>query len=64
MIINDQGSIFIFEPESDIEYGWLMLSVDAEPWQWTNLRNLSVDHRCAEDLIEGVRSAGFVIELT
>jgi hypothetical protein len=63
MIIDNQGSVVVFSPEGDLEYEWLTLNTETEPYQWQG-RSLVVDHRYAEDLIEGVRSAGFVIELT
>lgn len=61
MIINDQGTVVTFTPEGDFEYEWLTLNVESEPWQWLG-KSLVVDHRFAEDLIDGVQGAGFVIE--
>jgi hypothetical protein len=61
MIIDNQGSVVVFQPQGDLEYEWLILNVDAADWQWQG-KSLAVDHRYAEDLVEGIRSAGFVIE--
>jgi hypothetical protein len=61
MRIDNQGSVIMFQPDGDFEYEWLTLNTDAEPYQWLG-RNLVVDHRMAEDLLQGVRDAGFVIE--
>ena len=60
MIIINEGSVVQFMPEGDFEYEWLMLNTDSEPYQWMG-RNLVVDHRMAGDLIQGVESAGFVL---
>lgn len=59
MKFTNDGSVVMFSPEGDYEYEWLMLNTDSEPYQWLG-RNLVIDHRMAEDLIEGVISAGFV----
>ncbi len=61
MQVSDQGSIVVFIPEGDYEYEWLMLSTNAEPWQWQG-RSLCVGHRYASDLLLGVIDAGFATE--
>ncbi len=61
MIINDQGTVVTFTPEGDMEYEWLTLNVESEPWQWLG-KTLVVDPRFASDLLDGVQGAGFVIE--
>lgn len=61
MTIADQGSIVLFIARSDEELKWLQENTDAESWQWMG-RSLVVDHRLAEDLIQGVRDAGFPIK--
>jgi hypothetical protein len=62
MIIRNEGSIVLFQPEGDFEYEWLMTSVESEPWQWMG-RSLAVDYRMADNLIEGCQGAGWVIDL-
>lgn len=61
MIIENHGSVVRFVPEGDLEYEWLMLNTNSEPWQWQG-RALVVDHRPAMDLAEAIESEGFVIE--
>ena len=61
MIIDNQGSVVIFEPEGNLEMEWVMLNVDCEPWQWQG-GGLVVDWRMAEDLEDGIRDAGFVVQ--
>lgn len=61
MIIKNEGSVVVFEPEGDFEYEWLTLNLETEGWQWMG-RNLVVDHRMANDIAELVSGAGFVID--
>ena len=61
MIIKNEGSVVVFEPEGDFEYEWLTLNLETEGWQWMG-RNLVVDHRMAGDVAELVQGAGFVID--
>jgi hypothetical protein len=61
MIINDQGSVVVFQPEGDYEYEWMMVNLDTESWQWHG-KSLVVDHRPAEGLIEVFDAEGFVLK--
>lgn len=61
MIIKNEGSVVVFEPEGDFEYEWLTLNLETEGWQWMG-RNLVVDHRMAGDVADLVQGAGFVID--
>lgn len=61
MIINDQGSIVMITPESDLEYDWLTDNTNAESWQWLG-SSLAIDYRFADNLIEGIQDAGFIVE--
>lgn len=62
-IVNDQGSIVMFEPQNDKAKQWLKDQVDAEDWQWLG-NNLTVDHRFAGDLNEHLIDDGFVLKLS
>ncbi len=62
MIVRPEGlSLVTFQPEGDFEYEWLMLNVDAEPFQWLG-RTLVVEARLAPDVYEAVQHAGFVVD--
>jgi hypothetical protein len=62
MIVQREGlSLVTFTPEGDFEYEWLMFNTDASPSQWLG-RALAVDTRMAGDLLDGVISAGFVVD--
>lgn len=61
MIIDDQGSIVLFIPRNSEELTWLEDNTSADSWQWLG-GSLAVDHHMAEDLIEGIRNAGFEIK--
>ncbi len=61
MRIDDQGTVVLFIPESDLEYEWLTVNVENEPWQWMG-RSLAVDHRYADGLIEYINESGFITE--
>jgi len=61
MVIDDQGSVVLFIPSNSEEVAWLEDNTNCEAWQW--LRGcLAVDHRMAEDLIQGVKDAGFTVK--
>jgi hypothetical protein len=59
-IVSDEGSIVTFYPRSDAAQGWWEENVHAEPWQCIG-RRWAVDHRMAQNLVNGIEAAGFTI---
>jgi hypothetical protein len=59
-LIADHGSIFTIAPLSEAAHEWLDENATSEPWQWSG-GLLSVEHRCAGDLIDAIEAAGFDI---
>lgn len=53
VLIEDHGTIVTFHPLTQRARAWFDEFVQAEPWQWLGQR-LSVDHRMAMPLIEGI----------
>jgi len=61
MQVDNQGTVFIFVPEGDYEYEWLTVNLDTQPYQWFGT-SLTVDYRFADDIIDAINYAGFVID--
>ncbi len=59
-LIEDQGSIVLFQPMSDAAKEWFSENVQSEGWQWMGPR-LAVDHRPAQHLLEGIEAEGFTV---
>jgi hypothetical protein len=59
-LIADHGSIITIAPVSEAARQWLDENVASEPWQWLG-GALSVEHRCASDLMDAIEAAGFDI---
>ena len=59
-LIADHGSIVWIVPVTQAAHQWLDDNAVAEPWQWRG-GALSIDHRVAQDLIQAIAAAGFVI---
>ena len=61
MIIDDQGTLIIFQPENQEERDFLRNEVDSQPYQWLG-NNLAVEHRFAQYLALGIQRFGFKIK--
>ncbi len=59
--INDQGSIIMFTPVSEFAKEWVNNNCYIESWQWMG-SSFCVDHRIAEQLIEGMEEHDLSIE--
>jgi hypothetical protein len=59
--INDGGSIVSITPLTAQAREWMTDNVHTESWQWMG-PTLAVDHRMAQDLIDGINDAGFSVE--
>ncbi len=60
IIVNDQGSVVTFQPVSVAAKEWFNDNVEAEDWQWLG-PVLGVDHRMAQNLLDGLVNEGFEI---
>jgi hypothetical protein len=58
VLIENEGTIVMFQPVTDAARDWFSVNVQTEGWQWFGTR-LAVDHRMAGSLIEGLLSEGF-----
>jgi hypothetical protein len=58
--IIDGGSIVQFIPETSAARQWFDENVQSESWQWMGTA-LCVEHRCAENLVQGLVDAGFEV---
>ena len=63
MIIDNQGSIIVFEPENPKEISFLKNEVYSEPYQWIGTK-LVVEHRFAQYLALAIQEFGFKIKAT
>ena len=59
-LIADHGSIVWIVPVSEAAHQWLDENAASEPWQWQG-GALSVEHRCAGDLIDAIEAPKFDI---
>lgn len=55
--VNDEGTIVQIIPVSQTAKDWIDENVESEGWQWLG-RALCIDHRYAEDIIDGMLSEG------
>ena len=58
--IEDCGSIVMFDPVTPEAKEWVDENVGLESWQWLGNR-FSVDHRYADNLIEGMTGDGLEV---
>ncbi len=61
VLVENQGTIWVFRPLSDEAQEWIDEHVQSEPWQWFG-GGLVVDHRYGPPLAEGMQEAGLVLE--
>ena len=60
IIVENHGSVFTFEPQSDTAREWVADNVQLEGWQWTGPA-FTVDHRFAYDLAQGMLNDGLIV---
>lgn len=58
--VNDCGSIVQITPMTEQASEWVDENVHTEAWQWLGA-SLCVDHRFADELLDGIDLAGFTI---
>lgn len=57
ILIRDEGTIVALSPVTKRGRAWVDDNIQAEPWQWLG-GALCVDHRLAQDIIEGMAGDG------
>ncbi len=57
--VQDQGTIWLFRPETESARRWLLEHVHPNATWWGGA--LVADHRPARDLLAGIREAGFSV---
>lgn len=60
MVVDNQGSLVLFHPESEAEHQWLQTNANAEDWQWSG-QALVVDRRLASAVMFGAQEAGLLV---
>jgi hypothetical protein len=61
VLINDQGSIVLLQPLTAEAIDWFDEHLAAiEPWQRLG-DSVAVDHRCAQDIVDGLAQDGFAV---
>lgn len=59
--IEDHGTIVMFHPLSEAGVEWMSQNLLVEEWQrWGQA--ITVDHRMARDIIDGMRADGLVLQ--
>jgi hypothetical protein len=57
ILIRDEGTIVALSPVTKRGRAWVDDNLQAEPWQWLG-GALCVDHRMAQDIINGMTMDG------
>lgn len=60
IIVDNHGSIMIFQPLTAAGQEWIDENVQSEDWQWIG-GGLSVEARYAGDLAQGMRESGLSV---
>lgn len=58
--VTDHGSVVVLEPASDAARDWVAETVEVPAWAWLG-RAFAVDHRLAQDIIDGAIDAGLAV---
>ena len=61
VLVENHGSIFMFQPMTPAARAWIEEHVKPEPWQWYG-GGLAVDPRYARDLADGMIADGLKVE--
>ena len=61
VIVHRLGSTVQFDPQTNDAEKWFRDNIETNNWQWLS-RNLCVEHRLAEALIECIRISGFTVK--
>jgi len=58
LLIQNEGSIVVITPLTSSAKAWIDDNCELESWQWLGA-SLAIDWRFAEDIINGMKDAGF-----
>lgn len=61
-IVETHGSIWLFEPVTEIAKNFTGTDLDVQSWQWMGPK-FGVDARLASDLLSALEDEGFVMEV-
>ena len=61
-IVETHGSIWLFEPVTEIAKNFTGTDLDVQSWQWLGPK-FGVDARLANDLVSALEDEGFTLEL-
>lgn len=61
VLVNDQGSIVVFQPMTACASDWIDCMVHSEPHNWLD-DGLYVEHRFADVIIDGMLNDGLIVE--
>ena len=61
VLIADHGSIALFTPMTPEAHCWIEEHVEIESWQRLGA-SVACEPRCLEQLVEGMRDVGLVVE--
>jgi len=61
VLIANCGSVALFTPMTSDAHRWVKENVQIEPWQRMGV-SIACEPRCLEQLVEGMREDGLVVE--
>jgi hypothetical protein len=61
VLIENHGSIAMFTPMTPAAREWVDENLGIEPWQMMG-ESVACEPRCLDNLVEGMREAGLVVE--
>ena len=53
--VRDEGTVVLIIPMTEFAKKWIDENVQVDSWQWLG-QGFAVDHRCAEDLLQGLQA--------
>jgi len=60
-VVNNQGSVVQFTPQTEAAQAWVSAHLPLEPWQWMG-RSFVIDQRYAFDILDGIVNDGLEVE--
>ncbi len=61
VLVANHGTVALFTPMTPDAHRWVEENVEVEPWQRLG-SSIACDPRCLEQLVEGMREDGLVVE--
>lgn len=62
LTILDEGTVVLFQLNTDIAREFVDENVQIANWQWLGNRSFAVEHRYAGNLIAGMQKGGLTVE--